>query len=349
MGSWSSYPSIFNMGHRAIKDLLNGYVNVEEKVDGSQFSFGLVEASPADIVHCEIVGVPYALKIRSKGAVMHIDAPERMFAQAAETVKTLANKLHPGWTYRGEFLAKPKHNSLAYDRTPKHHIILFDVSTGEQEYLNYDSKVSEGARLGLEVVPRLFMGKITSVDEFRKFLGTVSVLGGQTIEGVVVKPLNYDLYGTDKKVLMGKFVSEAFKEVHRKIWGESNPTGKDIITRIGDQYKTPARWNKAIQHLREAGKLEDSPRDIGPLIKEIPVDVLKECEADIKDELFKWAWPHIRRASTAGFPEYYKELLLKKSFENEAGELLPDGGQTDGGTDATDFCDLVADESSDSE
>jgi hypothetical protein len=323
MSSWTSYPSIFAMGHRAISDLLKHEVNVEEKVDGSQFSFGLVEASDVDVFY------PYqgdyrgfsnlALKIRSKGCVMHIDAPEKMFNHAAATVRELADQLIPGWTYRGEFLARPKHNALAYDRVPKGNIILFDVNSGDQEYLSYEDKANEASRLGLEVVPLLYSGRVDSVEQFRRFLSTVSVLGGQAIEGVVVKPTNYDLYGQDKKVLMGKFVSEAFKEIHRKSWGESNPTTKDIISRIVDSYATPARWNKAIQHLREAGKLVEDVRDIGPIIKEIPSDVLKECEDDIKDELFKFAWPHIRRGLSRGFPEYYKDQLLKRSFEDETG------------------------------
>lgn len=323
MSSWSSYPSIFALGHRAIKDLLTVDVNVEEKVDGSQFSFGLVEASPVDPVYDVFLkdGVPtqYALKIRSKGCVMHIDAPEKMFQAAADTVYNLVRSkgLTPGWTYRGEFLGRPKHNSLAYERVPKDHIILFDINTGDQEYLDYDAKRHEAERLGLEVVPLLFSGKIDSVERFRSFFINVSVLGGQAIEGVVVKPRNYDLFGTDKKVLFGKFVSEAFKEIHRKSWGESNPSTKDIIGRIGDEYRTPARWNKSIQHLREAGKLVDDVQDIGPIIREIPDDVLKECEEEIKEKLFKYAWPHIRRTLHAGLPEYYKELLLKRSFEND--------------------------------
>jgi hypothetical protein len=328
MSSWSSYPSIFAMGHRAIKDLLTVEVNVEEKVDGSQFSFGLVPVNAeVDPVYKTIDGVDHALKIRSKGAVMLIEAPEKMFNAAAETVKRLADQLTPGWTYRGEYLARPKHNSLAYDRVPVGNIILFDVTTGEQEYLSYEDKAREAERLGLEVVPLLFSGKVDRVEQFRAFLTNVSILGGQAIEGVVVKPKNYDLFGTDKKVLLGKFVSEAFKEVHRKAWGESNPSNKDIIQKIGDEYCTPARWNKAIQHLREAGRLVEDVQDIGPIIKEIPTDVLKECEDEIKDKLFGYAWPHIRRALTRGFPEYYKDLLLRRSFEtNDEQEPVREGG-----------------------
>lgn len=36
-----SYPKIYNMGHAAIAELLLGEVTVEEKVDGSQISFGI--------------------------------------------------------------------------------------------------------------------------------------------------------------------------------------------------------------------------------------------------------------------------------------------------------------------
>lgn len=325
MSSWTSYPSIFTMGHRAIKDLLNYEVNVEEKVDGSQFSFGLVEASPVDPVHLTYMGQDYALKIRSKGCVMNIDAPEKMFALAAETVKKIVTSkgLTPGWTYRGEYLARPKHNSLAYDRVPKDYIIIFDINTGNQEYLSYEDKRTESERLGLECVPRLYTGRVESVDQFRRFFSTVSVLGGQAIEGVVIKPKNYDLFGTDKKLLLGKFVSEAFKEVHRKSWGETNPTQKDIITRLGDEYRTPARWNKARQHLREAGLLVNDVKDIGPLIKEVPEDVLKECQDEIKEKLFKYAWPHIRRTLTAGLPEWYKDELLKQSFDADTDHKTP--------------------------
>lgn len=311
--SWTSYPSIFNFGHRAILELLKGEVNVEEKVDGSQFSFGLVEASPADI---EYTG-GYALKIRSKGCVMHIDAPEKMFNLAAETVRNLAYKLHLGWTYRGEYLAKPKHNSLVYDRVPASNIIIFDINTGNQEFLSYEDKKAEAERLGLECVPLLFRGRVVDVESFRKFLDTTSVLGGQRIEGVVAKPVHYDLYGTDKKVLMGKFVSEAFKEVHRKNWAETNPTNKDIIRKLTEDFATPARWQKSVIHGRERGMIEDSPRDIGWLIKEVIDDVWKDSQEEMKDRLFTYAWPHIRRGLTAGLPQWYKDVLLKKSFETD--------------------------------
>lgn len=303
MTSWHSYPSIFNLGHRAIANLLSGPVNVEEKIDGSQFSFGITEDGE--------------IKVRSKGAQLHPDAPEKMFTAAVATVKELAPVLHPGWTYRSEYLAKPKHNTLAYDRIPRRNIIIFDINIGEESYLSYQEKAADSEHIGLECVPLIYSGVVASVEQFRAFIERESILGGQKVEGVVVKPAAYNLFGLDKKVLMGKFVSEAFKEVHGGEWRAANPTPTDIIDQIALDLKTPARWNKAVQRLAESGRLEGSPRDIGALIKEVPADIEKECTEEIKERLYRFAWPHIRRKVTAGLPEWYKDELLKRQFETE--------------------------------
>jgi hypothetical protein len=169
-------------------------------------------------------------------------------------------------------------------------------------------------------VPLLFSGNLKTIDQFRTFLDSLSVLGGTKIEGVVIKPTEYNVFGRDKKCLMAKFVSEAFKEIHGGEWRKNNPTTKDIIIEVGQKYKTDARWHKAVQHIRERGELEDSPRDIAKLIKEVPADISKECMDEIKDMLWHHAWPSIRRIVCGGLPEWYKEQLLKKQFEGMDGD-----------------------------
>jgi hypothetical protein len=258
------------------------------------------------------------MRCRSKGAELQMLAPEKMFAAAVETVKRLAPMLVPNWTYRGEYLSKPKHNAIAYNRVPRQHVVIFDVNTGLEQYLSWEDKVLEAERLGLETVPRLYHGKVTSHDMFRELLQTVSFLGGSNIEGVVVK--NYARFTIDKKAMLAKFVSEAFKEIHAAEWKGANPNAGDILERLAVMYRSPARWVKAVQHLRDAGKLHDEPADIGLLFQEVPLDIKKECEAEIKEALFSWAWPRISRATTAGLAEFYKDLLLKKQFENDAAQ-----------------------------
>jgi hypothetical protein len=298
MSSWHSYPSIYALGHRAVEELLLDDVICEEKIDGSQISFGKFNNE---------------LKIRSKGKEMIPDDPEKMFTKGVETIKTL--DLHDGWTYRGEFLSKPKYNALAYDRIPKGYIILFDINVDEEKYLSYDEKKKECDRIGLECVPLLKTGKINSANDVLSFLELTSIFGGQKIEGVVIK--NYSRFGRDKKVLMGKYVSEAYKEVHRSEWKISNPTQGDVVQKLICEYKTHARWNKAIQHLREKGKLQNSPKDIGNLLKEVKEDIKKECEDEIKDALYRWGIDQILRGCCGGLPEWYKEQLLNNQFEKK--------------------------------
>lgn len=298
--SWHSYPSIYNLGHRALTPLFDGEVIAQEKVDGSQFSFGLFEEG---------------LRFRSKGQQIYLDRVEPLFAEAVASVQERADLLTPGWTYRGEYLKKPKHNALAYDRTPKGHIIIFDINDAEESYLPYGKVAAEARRIGLEAVPAYPMPLDGwSAEALTRCLENASILGGAKIEGVVFK--NYAQFGPDKKALMGKHVSEAFKEVHKGEWRSQNPTGGDIVQTLIAAHRTPARWQKAVQHLREAGTLVEDPRDIGALMKEVGVDVLKEEQEAIKDALFKWAWPRIQRGVTTGLPEWYKDELAAKQFDS---------------------------------
>ena len=58
--SWHSYPSIYALGHHAVKDLFRTPVIVEEKIDGSQFSFGLFDDG---------------MRYKSKGAIVYAESP----------------------------------------------------------------------------------------------------------------------------------------------------------------------------------------------------------------------------------------------------------------------------------
>jgi len=302
--SINSYPTVFAIGHKAIQNIFSDDVVVEEKIDGSQFSFGVIDGE---------------LQCRSKGKQLILDSPEKMFTRAVATVRELENRLHPGWIYRCEYLEKPKHNTLAYDRTPKHNIIGFDIVVGEEIYLTPEEKREEFELIGLECVPLLFSGMVSSLDMFNGFLDKTSILGGTKIEGVVVK--NYALFTIEKKVAIGKYVSEAFKEIHGSEWRKNNPTGKDIAQELIERYRTPARWQKSVQHLRENGTLDGSPRDIGPLMKEVGQDVLRECEDEIKDYLFDHYWKQIQRGITAGLPEWWKQELAQSSFDANTKEV----------------------------
>lgn len=295
------YASIRHFGHGEIKELLDGPVIVEEKVDGSQLSFGLIDGK---------------LRMRSKGAPLDPDAaavPQKMFIRACESVKERASSLRPGYIYRGEYLRQPKHNTLAYNRHPNGFIVIFDVSEGPYSWVADPAQKAElAAEIGLETVPLLHSGIVDNFAAVEGFLERTSFLGGQRIEGVVIK--NYARFTGDGKPMMGKYVREDFKELNNKDFRLRNPAQSDIILALINRYKVPARWEKAAQHLRERGELEHSPRDIPKVIRETQEDILRECGDEIKEALFKWATKKILGGAVGGLPEWWKQKLAEGQF-----------------------------------
>lgn len=292
-----SMGEILHIAHASIREMFEDVVEVTEKVDGSFFSFCMLPSGE--------------LVMRSKGQQLFEGAPSsKMFNQAMEVVKLRADSLTPGWIYRGEYLMKPKHNSLAYDRVPLNNVAIFDIEIDMGTHLNAVDRNLEAHRLGFSFVPVLYQGYLSDPAAVQQFLGAESFLGGQNIEGVVVKSATHFLHG---HMMMGKLVDEKFKEKHSTEWKNANPGKKDVIESIIDIYKHENRWKKAIQHLRDEGLLDGSPKDIGPLMKEISADVLKEEEAAIKESLWKYAWPQISRGVTRGFPDWYKQQLLEEN------------------------------------
>lgn len=296
-----SYPSIYNLGHAEVVDIFSKPVRIDEKVDGSQFSFGVRDGR---------------LLFRSKGAAINPDVPPTMFKRAVTEIQQLhANKpFLEGWTWRGECIDKPKHNTLEYSRVPAHNVIIFDIDEVIDRYMAYDDLAAEASEHNLEVVPLLYSGTINSAEDIKRFLEQESGLGGPKIEGVVIKPIE-PIYGRDRRFLLAKYVSEAFKETHKVDYKSRNPSGSDFVLQLAASLSTEARWRKSVEHLRDADKLQNAPQDIGPLMKEVNMDVLKEEEGAIKEALFKHFWPSIARRITDGLPEWYKQALLNSQFE----------------------------------
>lgn len=296
----SSYGSIYALGHKAVATILDGDVELTEKVDGSQISFGVIDGE---------------LNIRSKGQELHLGADNGMFNLAVEKIQEAAQYLQQNWIYRGEYLSKPKHNTLAYDRVPTNNIIIYDVELGpgSADFLRAHDREIIARTIGFEAVPTFYSGTGVTFDDIQYHLEKYSILGGVKIEGVVVK--NYNLFTEDKKVAKAKFVSPKFQEKHQKAWKESNPTRTDVIEELIESLRTEARWKKSVQHLREDGRLEGSPRDIGNLIKETQNDIIKEEEDHIKETLFKHFKGQIVRGAVRGLPEWFKEELAKGEID----------------------------------
>lgn len=297
----SAYPKILHIGDKQIDDLFDYEVEVTEKLDGSQLGFGKIDGE---------------LVIRSKGKEIDQDNPEKMFTEGVEYVKSISDRLPDNMMFYAEYLQQPRHSTLAYDSIPTNHIALFGaLSTDNHEMYNHDTLKTWADYMNIDTVPVIYEGK-TNPEEAIEMVKGDSYLGGQQREGVVVK--RYEDWMFLGKILIpvkaGKYVTEKFKEVHTRDWKKLN-TKKGQLEDIKHKYCTEARWNKAIQHLREKGELEGSPRDIGPLIKEIQHDLSEEERENIKEDLWKLFSGDILRKSAVGFPEWYKEKLAKGEIE----------------------------------
>jgi len=285
-----SYPKIYNLNHYEVEGILDKYVQVEEKVDGSQFSFGIREKDGL-------------LLCRSKSASISIGGPPAAFIEAVDTVLTLLERdvIKPGWIYRCEYLQKPKHNVLRYDQIPRGHLVLFDVEMSDGKFIDSEARYEIAAELGIDVVPILARGKLHK-EELDALLKTESFLGGTQIEGVVIKTYA-------DQPMVAKYVSPQFREKASPDW-KVNVRRNDTVQRLIEQLTTEARWQKAIQHLQEADQLSNSPSDIGPIIKEVLRDVQEEEGERIREVLFKHTWPIIAKGITKGLPNWYKARIF---------------------------------------
>lgn len=302
--STGPFPKILHIGDKQIESLFDGEVEITEKVDGSQLGFGKVNGR---------------LFVRSKGQELDLDNPNQMFEKAVTYVKSIEDKLPDNFTFYGEYLQKPKHNTLAYDRTPTNGIALFGVYNYiTKEFLGSDEITRYAGLLNVDRVPVIHIGKSSPGEVLEMVNQRVSYLGGQKIEGVVVKAYkNWEYLGQiPLSVMSGKYVTEEFKEVHIKNWKAEN-TGKGRLEVAVSQYKSEARWNKAIQHLRDSGEFTGTPKDIGNLIKEIKNDVIAEEKENIKDQLWDIYGEQFTRAATDGFPQWFKEKLVLGELINK--------------------------------
>ncbi len=292
-----TYTKVSTIGSAYTENALVGEVIVQEKVDGSQFNFGINEDG-------EFVA-------RSKSVNLHTDNEiPKMFQKGYGFVhgnKEIATLPKDTYLYC-EYLEKPKHNTLKYERTPKNNIVLFDALLGGK-WATREELTELALKLDIDLIPELGRGTFTT-DDVKNFTNNDSYLGGEKVEGVVIK--NYGqiiTLGGMMFPLFTKYVREEFKERHALDWKDRTPKGN--MESFIASFKSEARWQKAIIHFKEQGKLLNAPQDIGPLMKEIQEDIKAEDEQTIKDTIYKLFLEDIMRVSIQGFAQWYKDKLLE--------------------------------------
>lgn len=313
------YTKIYHLGDPRLSDLLSGNIVVEEKVDGSQFRFGVFDGK----LRCGSHRVNFSTIQDVEGETAVI--ADKLFQPAVDYLESIVEMIPEGIVFYGETLAKPKHNTIAYGRVPNGNIYLFDMFNANGVPHNFanggrieaDSFGSVDAlnkmanTLGLDVPNVMWQGSGSEMNmtELTKLLATDSYLGGSLIEGIVIK--NYALPSPDPfhplTMMGGKLVRKSFKEENDANWKGQ----RDIMGQVFMRFKTPARYEKAWVHLREEGKLEGNLRDIKGLMEEVRRDIMEETKPQILDMLWDWYERDVVKGIGAGLPEWYKEKLTK--------------------------------------
>lgn len=300
-----SYGKVWAQG-RPTANIYFGPVVVQEKIDGSQISFARLDGK---------------LYVKSKNQYVvegvadlsePVVAANGMFQIAVDEIANRFALLPEGYVFRGEYLNRPKHNILRYDRVPEGNIVVFDIYNCHSDMWLVPSEAERlSEQINLEYVQTFYQGHVETTEQLMSLHERESMLGGQLIEGFVVK--NYAQFDTmDGNPLKLKVVRSAFKEQHGAEWKKDNPNTRDFVFNTIEQYRTQARWAKAVQHLRERGELQDDPRDIGPLMKELAEDFIAECKDEIMDALWKQYGKRIVRGVQGGFAEWYKSVLAEQ-------------------------------------
>lgn len=285
-----AYPKIYRLGLEEVADVLSYTVEITEKIDGSAFGFGIVDGE---------------LVLQSKRTTLPANVVSGMFSGATAAVHAVRDKLMPGAFYWGETLEKPRHNKIAYGRVPRHHVALYGVLVDDR-YVAYETVKNEALRLGFDVVPLLFRGRIESLDRLDKIFDDFqeSYLGGQ-VEGIVIRPVG-------DPCPSAKLVKDEFKEVMQrknKVVSQENKL-EDAVREFFESFATEARWLKAIQHLEDAGEITSNrPENIGAIIKEIQRDTLEEEEKFIRENLWILHKRMFLRTLTEKFPKWYLERI----------------------------------------
>lgn len=314
MRRWSK---IFTLGDKYTDGIFIGPVQVTEKVDGSQFNFGYNDKD--------------GLWMLSKGSTVHLGDNNKLFHPAAEHVHKLYSEgsLVPGWSYHGETLHSRTHNTLSYDRVPTNNIALYGVLDEKGKHISEWWALKQIAdAIKVDTVALIYEGEVTDFSDktLESWLKRTSFLGAEQIEGFVIKNFGREIF-VGRQLLgltQAKFVSEAFKERHSTAWPTNN---KSPLVKIGEMVRTEARWQKAIQKLRDAGECEQHPRDIGKLLKHLHLDLEEEDKEVLKEKLWQEFSKDIKRAATRGFPETYKYYLATGNLKmNVSGEDYKEHG-----------------------
>ena len=266
-------------------------IHIEEKFDGSQFSYMLAHDS--------------TLFCWSKNEQLDLDVvlqnSKHLFHEAVKLA--FEKRKTPGVVYICEYFKRGKHNRLNYNFITEPTLIVLNAFN----VFDHIWMANETPCLAQQPWKNLKL-------HLDCFLINKSKFGECQIEGIVLKQYSKDM----KEMKMAKIVNQEFKEIStHKIKSEHyEETLHSLAIKLVEKYRTEARFYKAIQHLTESGVVINDMKDVSAVIKELHHDIVAECNDDMRqifeEQLTKLIKRHIGKNVATWLQNY---LMTKDNDE----------------------------------
>lgn len=314
---------------------------LHEKVDGSQLSFGMMPGGGVD-------GARVAMYNRTSFVTNSV-----IFSSARRSLEMLAEseRLNPLLITHSEFVARPQHTRVVYERVPRFFVMPFDVQEVESKRWYSEEELElHCATYGMEPVQLLWDNKrcigtaaflVTSenstngrVDDPLAFATLViramedgrirSKLGGKP-EGCILKKRSYRNSKGQISCRKLKFVTPEYEEER----SQKKPVApmmcvSEELRWIGSHFDVPARFRKAYQRLRDAGfTIEAADEQVKD---NLDVDLSKEQRAEILCYLQGDFWTRCRRACLAANQHKNQRDVDIEDIDFARVSALPDDG-----------------------
>ena len=302
----SSYGKVRPFNDPDLEGLLEEPCYIQEKIDGSQFSFTVTPENN--------------LITRSRGAILNLQQPQKLFLPAICTVKALyeANRLPTGLIFRGEAVSTPRHNKLDYQVVPPGNIVLYDVYDSQSNKELHNSEVAKWAKtFNLLYAPILKTYENPKIDlsiEILKNLvtSTTSCINPSvSVEGVVIKRCNSTFMDKTGEIGRAKYVSEDFQELQNT----KKSIAENQFTDLAPIFAPEPRKYKLIQRLKESGEWTGTMKDMAKMVPMLIEDVEQECMEELKNMVYLAVRKKVRQGIQTGLAQWYKEKLMEKAFD----------------------------------
>lgn len=243
MSEHKKYNKIHGLGKEEVEGILEGEVQITEKIDGANASIWREDN------HFQF------------GSRNHVVPNFRGIKEYVKKNIPIINLLNDNPHYRlfGEWLVK---HTISYNELSYGKFYMFDILDDDtNEYISPQDTMNLGLKYGI-LMPQVFETGVFTEEEITKYVGE-SCLGTQG-EGVVIKNPNYtNKFGI--KPQYAKIVTQKFKEDNAITFGGNNKHSETYWEqKVCNEYITLNRVKKIVQKLESALdrplELKDTPR-----------------------------------------------------------------------------------------